>query len=130
MMLAEAISRNSYARRPFGAVDIVSWPQSLMGTMPPMGARWVVTSKALVDNWRGEFGGVTMVPGDKIGEFWYADGGMRHLRYLETGEWRLVHKRDDWEPWEFFRYVVEFRYRDPRDYIVWDRMRKPRWLLG
>jgi hypothetical protein len=125
--LMEAVGRGSYARRRVTPEDIYSFPLSAISVDIPRAGEWVVTSKALVGNWRGP---ETMTPWDKIGEFWHANSRMEHVRYLRGSEWRLVQQRDDWEPWEFFRYVVEFRYRDPRDYIVWDRKRQPRWMLG
>jgi len=125
--LTEAVERNSYARRRVTPEDIYTWPVQALSMEMPRAGEWVVTSKALVDNWRGP---QTMTPWDKVEEFWHANSRMEHVRYLRASEWRLVQQREDWEPWEFLKYVVTFSYRDPRDYIVWDRMRKPRWLLG
>lgn len=124
MKLREAVDIMPYARRLVTPEDILNWPPSAT-TLSPMSARWVATSRALVDSWGR--------PGqqERINEFWYADGRMEHLRYLENSEWRLVNSREDWEPFDFFKYIVTFRWVDPRGLVTYEpAIKMPRWLLG
>jgi len=125
--LTDAVRNNSYARRRVTPEDLYTWPVSAFVMDMPRVGEWVVTSRELVERWTLPG---TPPPHQAEMGFWHADSTMRQTRNLQASEWRLIHRRDDWEPWEFFTYVVIFGYRDPREYIVWDRPMRPRWLLG
>jgi hypothetical protein len=128
--LTDAVQFNAYARRRVTEEDIYTWPPSAFVMDMPRVGEWIVTSRDLVERWT-----LPGVPPPTMAEmgFWHANSRMLHKRNLQASEWRLVHRREDWEPWEFYRYVVIFDYygrdprrRDPRDFIVYDRDLDPR----